>query len=99
MLHSAVHYFMHIRLPESAIHAVIKAIFEDSACGTVYRIKGTLPSDHGKWLSVNAEKKRITLDETGIGQSVLIVIGENLDKNAIDARLQAENTDPDYVSI
>ncbi|MBP0987945.1 MAG: GTPase (G3E family) [Oscillospiraceae bacterium] len=99
MLRSTVHYFLHIHLPESEIEPVIREIMEDSECGTIYRIKGTLPAADGTFLSVNAEKNRITLSPTVIGQAVLIVIGETLNREQIDTHLKAKNTDPEYVSI
>ena len=99
MLQSAVHYFMHIQIPDSAIEPVIRGIMDDSVCGQIYRIKGTLPASDGTWLSVNAEKNRITLSPSAIGQAVLIVIGEKLNREAIDKHLQAQNTDPEYISI
>ena len=99
MLRSSVHYFLHIHLPENEIEPIICGILEDTACGKVYRIKGTLPAADGKYLSVNAEKNRITLSPSAIGQAVLIVIGEALNREQIDAHLKAKNTDPEYVSI
>ena len=84
---------------ESEIEPVIREIMEDSECGTIYRIKGTLPAADGTFLSVNAEKNRITLSPTVIGQAVLIVIGETLNREQIDTHLKAKYTDPEYVSI
>ena len=99
MLRSAVHYFMHIRLQEAEIEPVIRGIFADPACGTIFRIKGTLPANDGTWLTVNAEKKRITVSPTAAGQAVLIVIGEALHREQIDAHFKAKNSDPEYVSV
>ena len=99
MLRSSVHYFMHIRLPEQEIESVIRGILEDSACGHIYRIKGSLPAADGTWLTINAEKNRISIAPAANGQAVLIVIGEELNREAIDTHLKAQNSDPDYVSI
>ncbi len=99
MLRSSVHYFMHIRLPEQEIESVIRGILEDSECGHIYRIKGSLPAENGTWLTINAEKNRISIAPAANGQAVLIVIGEELNREAIDTRLKAQNSDPDYVSI
>ena len=99
MLQSGVHYFMHIRLAEADIEPVIERIINDEACGKVYRIKGTLPASDGTWITVNAEKNRITLSPAANGQAVLIVIGERLQREQIDTHLKAKNTDPEYVSI
>ena len=99
MLRSAVHYFMHIRLPEQEIESIIRGILEDSECGHIYRIKGSLPAADGTWLTINAEKNRISIAPAANGQAVLIVIGEELNREAIDTHLKAHNSDPEYVSI
>lgn len=99
MLRSAVHYFMHICLPEQEIESVIRGILEDSECGHIYRLKGSLPAADGTWLTVNAEKNRISVAPAVSGQAVLIAIGEELNREAIDRHLKAQNSDPEYVSI
>ena len=99
MLQSAVHYFMHIRLPEEQIEPVIRGIFADAECGTVIRIKGSLPSASGGWLRINATAAELDITSVPDAQAVLIVIGEHLDRAAIDAHFRQYNTDPAYVSI
>lgn len=99
MLRSKVHYFMHIRLDEQDIRPVIQGIFDDPDCGLVYRIKGTLPAKDGKWLAVNAQNNRITITPAAEGQAVLIVIGESLQHDRIDAHFKARNHDSHYISI
>lgn len=98
MLQSGVHYFMHLRLPEAEIEAVIRSIFADASCGTVYRIKGSLPRENG-WLKINATAEHTEIAPAADAQAVLIVIGEHLDRAAIEAHLKEKNTDPEYVSI
>ncbi len=98
-LRSSVHYFMHIQLEESNISSVIQGIFDDPACGLIFRIKGTLPADDGKWLTVNASQTHISVSKAEKGQSVLIVIGEHLAREVIDAHFKENNTDPEYISI
>lgn len=99
VLRSTVHYFMHIRLDAQDIRPVIQSIFDDPACGLIYRIKGTLPAADGSWLTVNASKTHISVDAAEKGQTVLIVIGTELHRDAIDTHLKAKNTDPEYISI
>ena len=94
---STTHYYMNLRIPENEIPAVLSGIM--SSCGKIYRIKGGLPASGGGWLRVNASPERIELLPAEEGQSVLIVIGEGTDHAAVDARLRAVNTDPEYVSI
>lgn len=98
-IRSSVHYFMHLRFPEDAIAPVIRAVMNDSACGRVYRIKGSLPSDDGGWRKINAMPERIEISSVPNGQAVLIVIGSDLDRERLDAHFKAANLDPDYVSV
>ena len=97
--HSEVHYFMHIHLPDERIPEILQAMLNDPNCGTIYRIKGALPLKQNRWLSINLTQKKAELQTVSNGQSVLIVIGDQLNRAALDAHLKAENTDPDYVSI
>ena len=61
--------------------------------------KGALPLKQNRWLSINLTQKKAELQTVSNGQSVLIVIGDQLNRAALDAHLKAENTDPEYVSI
>ena len=58
-----------------------------------------LPLKQNRWLSINLTQKKAELQTVSNGQSVLIVIGDQLNRAALDAHLKAENTDPEYVSI
>ena len=64
-------------------------LFQDPACGHVLRVKGFAPQPGGEtgWLELNATAAGRTLAPILQGQDVLIVIGEGLDKAAIEARL------------
>ena len=96
---SSVHYFMHIAIAEDKIKGVTESIINDSRCGRIFRIKGSLTSENGKWLKVNATKERTELSEVENGQPVLIVIGDDISKERIDAYLTEFNTDSEYVSV
>jgi hypothetical protein len=94
-----VHDSMYIHLPDERIPEILQAMLNDPNCGTIYRIKGALPLKQNCWLSINLTQKKAELQTVSNGQSVLIVIGDQLNRAALDAHLKAENTDPDYVSI
>ena len=66
-------------------------LFQDPACGHVLRVKGFAPQPGGEtgWLELNATAAGKTLAPIPQGQDVLIVIGEGLDKAAIEARLHS----------
>lgn len=99
MIQSGVHYFMHIALPKDAISDILRGILNDAECGTIYRIKGSLPDGNGGWLKINFTKKETEIAPVSNAQAVLIVIGDDLHLPAIDAKLREQNTDPAYVSI
>jgi hypothetical protein len=48
---------------------------------------------------LNATAEKIEISPVADGQSVLIVIGDKVKKEKIDAYLQAVNADSEYVSI
>lgn len=98
-IQSKAHYFMHIHIPEDKIKPVIEGIMSDSECGKIFRIKGALPSDSGKWLKINATSERTEISDVQNGQSVLIVIGDDIDRKRIDDYLKKYNDDDEYVSI
>ena len=47
------------------------------------RVKGFLTDDQGKWLEVNATSLGMDVREISEGQEVLIVIGENMQRERI----------------
>lgn len=98
-IHSAVHYFMHIAVPEAEIPQMIADILQDPACGKIFRIKGSLPAEDGGWLKINATADKTEIAPVMKGQAVLIAIGDDIDRARIDEHLKARNTDPEYVSI
>lgn len=97
-IESAVHYFMHVDIPRESIEPLIADIMGDESCGRVFRIKGAVPLKEG-WLKINATLEKTELSEVDEGQSVIIVIGDNISRERIDSYLKPLNTDPEYVSI
>ena len=96
---SGVHYFMHIRIPQAQIEPVLESVMHSPECGSISRLKGSLPTESGGWLRINATKEKLDIQPIKEAQAVLIVIGSELQFDAIDALLRAANTDPAYVSI
>ena len=97
-IRSSVHYFMNLKIAPGLVTDVINGIFSDPGCGRIYRIKGALPVE-GDWLKINATVDDIATETVPSGQSVLIVIGDGIDREKIDQHLKAVNTDPEYISI
>ena len=94
-----MHDFMHIHLPDKRIPEILQAMLNDPNCGTIYRINGSLPLEQNRWLSINLTQKKAELQIVSNLQFVLIVIGDQLNREVLDDHLKAENTDSDYVSI
>ena len=82
-------YFLEQHLTLAQLQAAADRLFADAACGHVLRVKGFAPDPKGEtgWLELNATAAGKTLAPIPQGQDVLIVIGEGLDKAAIEARL------------
>ena len=78
--------FLEQHLTLAQLQAAADRLFADKACGHVLRVKGFAPDGDG-WLELNATAAGKTLAPIPQGQDVLIVIGEGLDKAAIEARL------------
>ena len=81
--------FLEQHLTLQQLQAAADRLFADPACGHVLRVKGFAPDGQNGWLELNATAAGKTLEPIPQGQDVLIVIGEGLDKAAIEARLKA----------
>lgn len=95
---SEVHYFMYINIISENIEGMLRGIMNDNDCGNIKRIKGSV-RDGNKWFEINVTKEKTQIVPINEGQSVLIVIGEKIDRIRIDNKIQLYNTDDEYVSI
>ena len=80
-------FFMDLSLSEEALRKAAARLFQGSELGRVFRIKGYMKRADGTWLQLNATKDHIRMDTAADGQQILIVIGENLNKDRIEACL------------
>ena len=76
-------FYMDLRPSREELLSTVKKLLSDPACGHIIRVKGFIP-EGGRWLELNAVEKEISLSPRDRGQAVIIVIGENLDKERID---------------
>ena len=76
-------YFMNMKLPDNAMVETVRKLMSDRDCGKIFRVKGFMQNEEGKWLELNATHKNITVQPIERGQAVFIVIGEGLDKERI----------------
>ena len=55
--------------------------------------------DKGGWLKINALSDKLEIAPIDDGQTVVIIIGDNVDRAQVDKHFTEYNTDPEYVSI
>ena len=77
-------YYMNNDIPLEALKERAEKIFRDASCGRVYRIKGFVKND-GQWYEFNADASSISTSPSENGQDIIIVIGEQLRRSAVDA--------------
>lgn len=85
-------------LNEQGLRETITALFQDTSCGNIIRIKGYLQisemdasmsskkaadSSISSWIEINATRENISIQPAPEGQAVILVIGENLDRDKI----------------
>ncbi len=74
-------YFMNIKFNLNKINNIKKLIF-DNKYGNVVRLKGFIYD--GIWYSINITKDNEDIKPINIGQDVIIVIGENINREGIE---------------
>ena len=82
-------YLLESGLGRERLSRNIPKLFSDPGCGQVLRVKGFVPED-GRWYELNATADGLTASPILQGQEVLIVIGEGLQKDRIEALLRQE---------
>ena len=77
-------FFMNVHKSEEELHETAERILNDPSCGDVFRVKGFLRKEDGQWLELNAPRHEICIRPAKLGQEIMIVIGEKLNKEVID---------------
>ena len=85
-------YFMELHLTLPQLQDAARALFVDPACGHILRIKGFLQTVDG-WCELNATRDTMHVEAIPDGQEVLIIIGEELDRSAIEAHIGQRTAD------
>ena len=80
-------FYFYLHMDEQQIRDAVKDLFADPACGTIHRIKGFVRMDNGEWIQINAVRDKIEFARRNSGQEAVIVIGEDLHKEAVDRYL------------
>ena len=85
-------YIMELHLTLPQLQDAARALFADPACGHILRIKGFLQTVDG-WCELNATRDTMHVEAIPDGQEVLIIIGEELDRSAIEAHIGQKTAD------
>ena len=85
-------YFMELHLTLPQLQDAARALFADPACGHILRIKGFLQTADS-WCELNATRDTMHVEAIPDGQEVLIIIGEELDRSAIEAHIGQKTAD------
>lgn len=84
-------YFMNVPMTAEKMQKVAKEILEDSSCGAVFRIKGFIKAEDNSWIQLNATHNGVRMEPIQEGQEVIIVIGEHLQRDRIEAYIGVES--------
>lgn len=82
-------YLLELSKPLQFVKSRIESLFNNSECGDIFRIKGFV-FENDTWYEINATKRDCDIKQINNGQDVIIVIGEHLSKNMIEAILKDE---------
>lgn len=76
-------YFMNKHFTKDQLITVVENLIKDKTCGHIFRIKGFVLLEDKTWIEVNATSENIEINPIDNGQEIIIVIGENLEKECI----------------
>ncbi len=76
-------FFMEEKIDADKIDTILDNLFGKKELGEVFRVKGFLPLQDGNYRSVNATSFQREIKTVSQGQEILIVIGQNLEKEKI----------------
>ncbi|MBR2730311.1 MAG: GTPase (G3E family) [Lachnospiraceae bacterium] len=78
-------FYFGTRLGGDELRAKLTETFEDPSCGNVMRVKGFVRTGEDTRVQINATKNEIVIEPTVFANEVLIVTGEGLHRERIDA--------------
>ena len=76
-------FFFDFKMPASELKEVVSNIYGDSECGKIYRVKGFVDVGDGKKIEINATENEYITKDADIERSVLIVIGEKINRERL----------------
>ena len=82
-------YYMDMDINIQMIKRIKDELFNSNEYGSIFRIKGFI-YENNKWYKINITSDIVNIDEIIIGQKVIIIIGENINKEKIDRLFQMQ---------
>jgi len=76
-------FYMNVVITTNELTEICRRIFTDEKAGKVIRIKGVVETPEGNWQEINATVRDFYQRECPPSKSVIIIIGESLDKEYI----------------
>ncbi len=83
-------YFMNTGLNTKEVSEKADILLHSKEYGNVFRVKG-FANEEGKWYEINAAYSGSDIIPSAVGQEIVIVIGENLNKNKINDLMGGKN--------
>ena len=77
-------YYMNKKFTKDELQKIIKEVMDDKKCGNIFRVKGFMKIFDNSWIQLNATHNDIRIEAIDKGQEVIIIIGEELDKQRLD---------------
>lgn len=77
-------YYMNKKFTKDELQKIIKEVMDDKKCGNIFRVKGFMKISDNSWIQLNATHNEIRIEPIDKGQEVIIIIGEDLDKQRLD---------------
>ncbi len=78
-------FYFDVEMPKALLMSTVKELFEDPKAGNVIRVKGFVKTGISEQVQINATEKEIKTEPVKSSRNVLIVIGENLNKEYINS--------------
>lgn len=78
---------MNQEMTRQELEEKVQELFTDNVYGNIFRVKGFLQLADESWLELNATRHEMVFTPCAEGQKVVIIIGENLEKQMIEEML------------
>lgn len=89
--YQSLYYMKNLHITPEELERRVERVFQDEACGHVFRVKGFIPLSGGGWVEINSTRRSADLRPIARGQEIVIVIGEDLNQQAVDAHMGASS--------